>query len=121
MEDRQFKGCVYDETFAFMDCDHAETFSKDSQLEWLEVGRGNIQLELCKRNLESAYIYSNSSLSLLFEVFPNTAAFILQVLCSQHDAIFITRGGESAHHVQVKGWWVQQATSTATGRLLVTV
>lgn len=104
-----------------MDCDHAETFSKDSQLEWLEVGRGNIQLELCKRNLESAYIYSNSSLSLLFEVFPNTAAFILQVLCSQHDAIFITRGGESAHHVQVKGWWVQQATSTATGRLLVTV
>lgn len=42
----------------------------------------------------------------MFEVFSNKMAFILQVLCCQHDIIFIICGGERAHHAQVKGWYV---------------
>lgn len=103
LEDQQFKGCVY-ETFTFIDCDQAEKFSKDSQLEWQQVGRGNVQLEFCKRNLASAYMCSNRSLSSKLEVFSNKVAFIFQVIRSQYDAIFIIPGGERAHHEQVKEW-----------------
>ena len=103
MEDQQFKGCVY-ETFTFIDCDQEEKFSKDSQLEWQQVGNGNVQLEFCKGNLASAYICSNRSLSLKLEVFSNKAAFIFQVIRSQYDAVFIIPEGERAHHVQVKEW-----------------
>lgn len=120
LEDQQFKGCVY-ETFTFIDCDQAEKFSKDSQLEWQQVGRGNVQLEFCKRNLASVYMCSNRSLSSKLEVFSNKVAFIFQVIRSQYDAIFIIPGGERAHHEQVKEWWVPQATGMASGRLPVTV
>lgn len=93
-----------------------------SHLEWLEIGKLSVQLELCKQKLASAYVCSNSSLNLMFKVFFfNKMAFILQVLYSQHDNVFITRGGERAHHAQVKGWYVQQVTSRTNGRLFVTV
>ena len=120
MEDQQFKGCVY-ETFTFIDCDQAEKFSKDSQLEWQQVAKGSVQLEFCKQKLASAYICSNRSLSTKLEVFSNKAAFIFQVIPSQYDAIFIIPGGERAHHVPVKQWWVPQATGMTNGRLPVTV
>lgn len=61
-------------------------------------------LNFASETLHLAYICSNSSLNLMFEVFSNKMTFILQVLCSQHDIIFITHGGEGAHCVQVKGW-----------------
>lgn len=55
---------------------HVETFSKGSELEWLEIGKGNAQLALGRQNLASAYIYSNNALNLIFEVFSNKIAFI---------------------------------------------
>lgn len=53
-----------------------ETFFKGSELEWLETGKGNAQLALGRQNLASAYIRSNNSLNLMFEVFSNKMAFI---------------------------------------------
>lgn len=64
---------------------------------------------------------SNSSLNLMFRVSSNKVAFILQVLCSQHDIISLRHGGERAHHAQVKGRCGQGATSRTKDRLFVTV
>lgn len=56
----------------------------------------------------------------MFRVSSNKVAFILQVLCSQHDIISLRHGGERAHHAQVKGRCAQGATSRPN-RLFVTV
>jgi len=57
----------------------------------------------------------------MFGVSSNKMAFILQVLCNQHNIISVRHGRERAHHAQVKGCCVQGVTSRTNGMFFVAV